>query len=412
MRLVELVKVIRDRQNSVPVKMVASMVGKIISMNLVIGSVAQLMTRSLSIDIVNSKSWNHYINLSVSSREQINFWESNIQKLNSRSLRDDSSSSRIVFSDASDFGYGGYCIDIDGAISHGQWDSEESVKSLTWRELKAVDLVLKSFVKDLTNYGVKWFTDNQNTQRIALRDVYKNDIDILPNDLKHLANGLPDFLMKARADNTVKKYVNGFNRWKNWVNIVGLDPSLPVKPFIFSLYLMMLCQSAQSVAPIYTAFYSIKYIHDLASLHSPTDDKLVINILESAKRKLSKPVQKKSPVTVELLDMIYEKLTECPNLYNLRTICCLLLAFAGFLRSAELLNISRTDIVFHESYKLLFIEKSKTDMYRDGAWLPIAKTGGKLCPVVSLIKYLNASGIEQNSCEYIFRGLNKCRDGY
>ena len=49
------------------------------------------------------------------------------------------------------------------------------------------------------------------------------------------------------------------------------------------------------------------------------------------------------------------------------------------------------------------MEKSKTDIYRDGAWVIIARTNSKLCPVSTLLKLINLLGIEdENSYQYIF----------
>ena len=47
-------------------------------------------------------------------------------------------------------------------MAAGQWSENDRVKSLTWRELKAVSLVLESFSKKLRNQRIRWFTDNQN----------------------------------------------------------------------------------------------------------------------------------------------------------------------------------------------------------------------------------------------------------
>ena len=51
-------------------------------------------------------------------------------------------------------------------IAHGQWTPTESKQSSTWRELRAVRLVLESLVSKLENERVHWFTDNQNVARI------------------------------------------------------------------------------------------------------------------------------------------------------------------------------------------------------------------------------------------------------
>ena len=66
------------------------------------------------------------------------------------------------------------------------------------------------------------------------------------------------FLLASRADSTVNKYLNGYERWKLWASKSGINVSLPVKPFVFALYLMSLCQSANTDSPLLTAFYSIR----------------------------------------------------------------------------------------------------------------------------------------------------------
>ncbi|XP_071093519.1 integrase/recombinase xerD homolog [Haliotis cracherodii] len=102
----------------------------------------------------------------------------------------------------------------------------------------------------------------------------------------------------------------------------------------------------------------------------------------------------------------------CCLLYNRRIVSICLLAFAGFLRSAEIIHISRSDILFYKSHMVIFIEKSKTDIYRDGAWLVISRTDSKLCAVACVERYLQAASIHPDCDQYIFRNVSKCRSGY
>ena len=55
-------------------------------------------------------------------------------------------------------------MEIGPNIAHGQWSQYEATLSFTWRELKAVSLVLDSFASKLAGHRVKWFTDNQNVR--------------------------------------------------------------------------------------------------------------------------------------------------------------------------------------------------------------------------------------------------------
>ena len=73
---------------------------------------------------------------------------------------------RVVYSDASDTGYGGYVVEHGSCTSYGQWTADEAEQSSTWRELAAVWRVLLAIAVELTNAHVRWFTDNQNVARI------------------------------------------------------------------------------------------------------------------------------------------------------------------------------------------------------------------------------------------------------
>ena len=68
---------------------------------------------------------------------------------------------RIVFSDASSTGNGGYTVELGPEFSQGQWSADELVLSSTWRELKEVFNVLQSYANKLKGHAVKWFSDNQ-----------------------------------------------------------------------------------------------------------------------------------------------------------------------------------------------------------------------------------------------------------
>jgi len=70
--------------NRVQVRKVASCVGQIISMSVVIGNVSQIMTNYLSAYIVNARSWESYIKLSPQSVEQLSFWNNNLQNRNDK----------------------------------------------------------------------------------------------------------------------------------------------------------------------------------------------------------------------------------------------------------------------------------------------------------------------------------------
>ena len=130
--------------------------------------------------------------------------------------------------------------------------------------------------------------------------------------------------------------------------------------------------------------------------------------MEGAKRSLSKPTTRKEPITSQILKKIYKHLIQSRStlsLVNQQLITFMLLPYAGFLRCDEALKIRRHDIAFHNSYLALFLESSKTDVYRHERTVLIARTGTYMDPVFHLFKYLEMAKIHPKSEVYIFRAI-------
>ena len=60
-------------------------------------------------------------------------------------------SSRVVYSDASDTGYGSYTVEHAYHMAQGLWTQEEISHSSTWQELQAVRMVLETLIEKSKN---------------------------------------------------------------------------------------------------------------------------------------------------------------------------------------------------------------------------------------------------------------------
>ena len=86
-----------------------------------------------------------------------------------------------------------------------------------------------------------------------------------------------------------------------------------------------------------------------------------------------------------------------------------LLGFAGFLRFSEIVNIRFSDVNIQASCVEINIVKSKTDVYKSGQKVCIARTYCDTCPVNMLEKYLALLNFDMHCSQYLFRSLSFCK---
>ncbi|XP_057294613.1 uncharacterized protein LOC130623140 [Hydractinia symbiolongicarpus] len=119
-----------------------------------------------------------------------------------------------------------------------------------------------------------------------------------------------------------------------------------------------------------------------------------------------KDLKKKLPITASILNKIYDSLNgdKC-SLLQLRTISMLILGFADFMRYSETSDLKRCDFIFRDTHLEVFLEKSKTDIYRDGHWLFLSKLDFRLCPIKLMRRNFDKAQIGDDTDEYIFRSV-------
>ena len=97
------------------------------------------------------------------------------------------------------------------------------------------------------------------------------------------------------------------------------------------------------------------------------------------------------------------------TLSDLRITTLALVSFAGFLRFREAIRIRRSDVSFYQTYCCIMIRESKTDVYRQGDRIVIARTGTPFCPVNMLERYFATAGLnDSTSNQFIFPAVMFC----
>ena len=232
-------------------------------------------------------------------------------------------------------------------------------------------------------------------------------------ELQQLAKSLPNLVLQGRAISTVKKYSGAYNRWRIWADTKPeIGSTLPPLPIHIALYLNFLAQTAKTSSPIIEAVSALSWVNQIATVEDTTTHPLVVQLLAGIKKKLACATTKKEPVTPDILSTLVSRFgQQDASLADIRTLSICLLGFAGFFRFDELAKIGESDIVMYKEHMEIFIESSKTDQLRDGAWVVIARTGTPLCPVAMLERYMCMADMSGTQNRSLFRAIVNTKNG-
>ena len=164
------------------VRFIASIVGQIISTQAVLGDQSRLRTRYTYECILNRVNWNSVIMISKEAFGECRFWLDHVDSLNEIGsqlcqLTYNGTQYFHVFCDASEIGFGGHLTtgsEDEPVEIYGSWSREEQAQSSTWRELEAVNRVLRNVVNKLNGKFVRVYTDNKNVTHIIRVGSRKN----------------------------------------------------------------------------------------------------------------------------------------------------------------------------------------------------------------------------------------------
>ena len=120
-----------------------------------------------------------------------------------------------------------------------------------------------------------------------------------------------------------------------------------------------------------------------------TQQNSVVNkILEYGIRLNSKTIQQKDVVSSEQLIELCCMYTDTTDVLVLRDLAMGMLSYAGFLRYNEVRDLRCCDVRFNSDHCVISVKKSKTDIYRGGREVLIAKDDTCACPEKLVEKYM------------------------
>ena len=231
--------------------------------------------------------------------------------------------------------------------------------------------------------------------------------------LLHLADVLKRAALAAKASGTVVNYSNSLKRWIDFAKSNSLV-TFPATVVDIALFFSHLSSIGTSVSIVESNYCALKWVHDIAGVTNPMNSPFVKTVVEGAKRENAKPVVKKTPISQDALTACCNKYATSTALPIRRDISIALLLFAGFFRFNELACLTIHDIAISDSHLTIQVTKSKTDQYRKGDEVVIARSGKVTCPVMNLEKYMLLANIDTSkvTSDYLFKPLVKVKSGY
>ena len=184
---------------------------------------------------------------------------------------------------------------------------------------------------------------------------------------------------------------------------------MPASPIHIALYLSNLLDSGSTYSTVSSAVYSIKWAHEMCGQIDPTNNSFVESLVESAKRTAKPVVNKKDPVTTDILIRLCSMFHFSTDLLVVRDLLMTLLGFSGFLRFNELSQLRCNDFFVKEEHLVIKIRRSKTDQYRSGDEILICKGHTLACPYAMLFRYVSLAELVLESDMFLFRPLYRSK---
>ena len=176
--------------------------------------------------------------------------------------------------------------------------------------------------------------------------------------------------------------------------------------------MLSLFQNNKSYPVIRMSYYAIKYFNEFFTGGREVGSHFITKVLDEIKRLYSYTENPKSPLSSSDLKRAFQYLGGVEmNLTNSRLTMILVLSLMGFLRFSELSNLKRSDFILHNTHVSIFTEKSKSDIYRKGHWLPLAKLNSNLSPLDLTKRYFVLARIDKQCDKCIFRGTEHTKNG-
>ena len=207
--------------------------------------------------------------------------------------------------------------------------------------------------------------------------------DLLSPDLLQL-------LCQARKGSTLHNHAGYFSKWCQYANLRRL-PILPIDPFELSGFLVESSRDDTTASPTANRSAAISFMCNLAGVPNPMLHVLSKMVKESIIRSKGFRGLKKQPLSRDQVEsLIQHHLALDKSLSTICTCFRMSLMYEGCLRWHDIAQLTFGDIAINQSCFRLFVPSAKSDKYRQGQWVTIARLSGATTSFSLLLTLLDS----------------------
>lgn len=219
-----------------------------------------------------------------------------------------------------------------------------------------------------------------------------------PANIQETIRAAREYAAAARAPNTVRAYSSDVEDFSIYCRVeLGGSSPLPATAEAVALYITdMASERNLKTSTIERRLASISAWHRRAGLSSPTEERLVREVMKGMRRKRGSLQKQAAPLTVGVLKRVLSAMCERdpktgevrPSV--LRDRALLLLGFAGSFRRSEISALRASDLEFFEGRGVVvLVRSSKTDVAGSGEAVGIPYGNHEeTCPVTHLARWI------------------------
>jgi integrase len=224
-------------------------------------------------------------------------------------------------------------------------------------------------------------------------------------DWTRLDPSAQEALRHARAPSTLAAYASDWRQFSFWCARNGRR-DLPADPHDVANFLAELGAppAPKSVSKIQRSASAIAYAHRVAGQAYNSRHPVVLEVLESLRRKLgTAPTNQKRPLVESLVARVCEALG--PSLIDVRDRAVVLLGFLSACRASNIVALDVDDATFTDEGVDLVLRRSKTDQTGRGFVVAVpAQLENRLCAARAVRAWIEAACIVDGP---LFRAIDR-----